>query len=230
MKRQITCLLAVCMLSALLCGCGRTGKQTAGTRPTAPAATEAPEPKTLGDIPGINTMIRCYTDADNANFGVKYDESRPLPNGFDGIGNWYPVTNYGSLSELRRYVQQYLSDALIDRLAFGEQFREIDGRLYFRRGGVGYVSYKADMQKYQQMGYDAERHMNDLQNKFVNENNLSLKQLNDSIDKCISEYAKKNGISVVLDKKATYYVNGIPNITNDIVKILNERYNKVEKK
>ena len=151
MKRQITCLLAVCMLSALLCGCGRTGKQTAGTRPTAPAqtaatATEAPEPKTLGDIPGINTMIRCYTDADNANFGVKYDESRPLPNGFDGIGNWYPVTNYGSLSELRLHVQQYLSDALIDRLAFGEQFREIDGRLYFRRGSVGYVSYKADMQ------------------------------------------------------------------------------------
>ena len=35
---------------------------------------------------------------------------------------------------------------------------------------------------------------------------------------------------MVLDKKATYYVNGIPNITNDIVKILNERYNKVEKK
>lgn len=145
MKRQITCLLAVCMLSALLCGCGRTGKQTAGTRPTAPAqtaatATEAPEPKTLGDIPGIKTMIRCYTDADNANFGVRYDESRPLPNGFDGIGNWCPVTNYGSLSELRRHVQQYLSDALIDRLAFGEQFREIDGRLYFRRGGVGYVS------------------------------------------------------------------------------------------
>ena len=111
MKRQITCLLAVCMLSALLCGCGRTGKQTAGTRPTAPAqtaatATEALEPKTLGDIPGINTMIRCYTDADNANFGVKYDESRPLPNGFDGIGNWYPVTNYGSLSELRLHVQR----------------------------------------------------------------------------------------------------------------------------
>ena len=151
MKRQITCLLAVCMLSALLCGCGRTGKQTAGTRPTAPAqtaatATEAPEPKTLGDIPGIKTMIRCYTDADNTNFGVKYAESRPLPNGFDGIGDWCPVTNYGSLSELRRHVQQYLSDALIDRLAFGEQFREIDGRLYFRRGGVGYVSYKADMQ------------------------------------------------------------------------------------
>lgn len=46
MKRQITCLLAVCMLSALLCGCGRSEKQTAGTKPAAPvqtaAATEAP--------------------------------------------------------------------------------------------------------------------------------------------------------------------------------------------
>ena len=55
-------------------------------------------------------------------------------------------------------------------------------------------------------------------------------QVYDSFDKCISEYSKINVISVVIDKKATYYVNGIPNITNDIVKILNERYNKVEKK
>lgn len=150
MKRQITCLLAVCMLSALLCGCGRSEKQTAGTKPTAPvqtaAATEAPEPQTLGDIPDVDDIVRCYKELVNGNYGVEYDSSAPLPGGFDGVGEWYPVTNYGSLSELRRHVQQYLSDALIDRLAFGEQFREIDGRLYFRRGGVGYVSYKADMQ------------------------------------------------------------------------------------
>ena len=150
MKRQITCLLAVCMLSALLCGCGRSEKQTAGTKPAAPvqtaAATEAPEPQTLGDIPDVDDIVRCYKELVNGNYGVEYDSSAPLPGGFDGAGEWYPVTNYGSLSELRRHVQQYLSDALIDRLAFGEQFREIDGRLYFRRGGVGYVSYKADMQ------------------------------------------------------------------------------------
>lgn len=150
MKRQITCLLAVCMLSALLCGCGRSEKQTAGTKPTAPvqtaAATEAPEPQTLGDIPDVDDIVRCYKELVNGNYGVEYDSSAPLPGGFDGAGEWYPVTNYGSLSELRRHVQQYLSDALIDRLTFGEQFREIDGRLYFRRGGVGYVSYKADMQ------------------------------------------------------------------------------------
>ncbi len=91
-------------------------------------------------------------------------------------------------------------------------------------------SYKADMQKYQQMGYDAERHLGDLQNKYINENNLSMKQLQDSIDKCVNEVAKQKGISVVLKKEATFYVNDIPNITDDVVKILNERYNKVEKK
>ncbi len=66
MKRQITCLLAVCMLSALLCGCGRSEKQTAGTKPTAPvqtaAATEAPEPQTLGDIPDVDDIVRCYKE------------------------------------------------------------------------------------------------------------------------------------------------------------------------
>lgn len=150
MKRQITCLLAVCMLSALLCGCGRSEKQTAGTKPTAPvqtaAATEAPEPQTLGDIPDVDDIVRCYKELVNGNYGVEYDSSAPLPGGFDGAGEWYPVTNYGSLSELRRHVQQYLSDALMEQRHFGDSLQEVDGRLYFRRGSVGYVSYKADMQ------------------------------------------------------------------------------------
>ena len=44
------------------------------------------------------------------------------------------------------------------------------------------------------------------------------------------EYAKKNGIGVVLDKKSSFYVDGITNITDEVVKELNSRYVKVEKK
>ena len=143
MKRQITCLLAVCMLSALLCGCGRSEKQSAGTKPTAPvqtaAATEAPEPQTLGDIPDVDDIVRCYKELVNGNYGVEYDSSAPLPGGFDGVGEWYPVTNYGSLSELRRHVQQYLSDALMEKRHFGDSLQEVDGKLYWQKGGVGYV-------------------------------------------------------------------------------------------
>ena len=51
MKRQITCLLAVCMLSALLCGCGRSEKQTAGTKPTAPVQTAAATETPIKEVP-----------------------------------------------------------------------------------------------------------------------------------------------------------------------------------
>ena len=91
-------------------------------------------------------------------------------------------------------------------------------------------SFRADQQKLQQMNNDAERYMANLQNQLSNEMALNTKQLNDSIDKCVSEYAKQKGISVVLDKKTSWYIDNIPNITDDIVKILNERFNKVEKK
>lgn len=91
-------------------------------------------------------------------------------------------------------------------------------------------SFRADQQKLQQMNNDAERYMANLQNQLSNEMALNTKQLNDSIDKCVSEYAKQKGISVVLDKKTSWYIDNIPNITDDIVKILNERYNKVEKR
>ena len=51
------------------------------------------------------------------------------------------------------------------------------------------------------MNNDAERYMANLQNQLSNEMALNTKQLNDSIDKCVSEYAKQKGISVVLDKR-----------------------------
>lgn len=155
MKRQLSFLLAILLLAGLLSGCGSSGKKadtadqpTPAPTPTAAAAvsTQVPEPKTIGDLPDADAMIRCYADARNTNFGVQYDASNPLPNGFDGVGDWYPVTNYGSLNELRRYVQQYLGDALIDRLSMDEALREIDGRLYWRQGGIGYVSYRVDKQ------------------------------------------------------------------------------------
>ena len=120
-------------------------------KPTAPvqtaAATEAPEPQTLGDIPDVDDIVRCYKELVNGNYGVEYDSSAPLPGGFDGAGEWYPVTNYGSLSELRRHVQQYLSDALMEQRHFGDSLQEVDGKLYWQQGSKGYVRYRVDRQE-----------------------------------------------------------------------------------
>ena len=78
---------------------------------------------------------------------MEYDSSAPLPGGFDGAGEWYPVTNYGSLSELRRHVQQYLSDALMEQRHFGDSLQEVDGKLYWQQGSKGYVRYRVDRQE-----------------------------------------------------------------------------------
>lgn len=101
---------------------------------------------------------------------------------------------------------------------------------YKNNGYLSEASFNADQQKLQQMNNDAERYMANLQNQLGNESGLSQKQLSDSINKCVSEYAKQKGYTVVLDKKTTWYINDVPDITDELVKILNGRYNKVEKK
>lgn len=57
------------------------------------------------------------------------------------------MTNYGSLSELRRHVQQYLSDALMEQRHFGDSLQEVDGKLYWQQGSKGYVRYRVDRQE-----------------------------------------------------------------------------------
>lgn len=111
-----------------------------------------------------------------------------------------------------------------------QRFQSEIEQKYKNNGYLTEDSFNADQQKLQQMNNDAQRYMGNLQNQLANESNLNAKQLQDSIDNCVNEYAKVKGISVVLKKEATFYVNGIPDITNDIVKILNERYNKVSEK
>ena len=81
----------------------------------------------------MDDIVRCYKELVNGNYGVEYDSSAPLSGGFDGAGEWYPVTNYGSLSELRRHVQQYLSDALMEQRHFGDSLQEVDGKLYWQQ-------------------------------------------------------------------------------------------------
>lgn len=168
---------------------------------------EKSAPQQQAKVPA--TVKMAYIDSDS--LGAKYNFAKDIFEANQRAQNKLETVRQQKANELQRFQQEI----------------ETKGR---NNGYLTEESYKADMQKYQRMEYDAGRHLNDLQNKFINENDLSLKQLNDSIEKCISEYAKKHGYSVVLDKKTTYYVNDIPNITDDIVKILNERYNKVEKK
>lgn len=108
-------------------------------------------------------------------------------------------------------------------------YGEID-RKYKNNGYLTQESFDADQQKYQKMQNDAAAYMSNLERSVQNELMMNTQQLNDSVNKFISEYAKKNGYSIVLRKEATWYIGNVDDVTSDVIKGLNERYNKVDSK
>lgn len=97
-------------------------------------------------------------------------------------------------------------------------------------GYLSEESYKADVMKFQKMQSDAENYLGNLQQKTELELSQQQQQLNDSIQAFIKIYNKEKGYDAILFKAAGVYFNPALDITNEVIKGLNERYNKVAKK
>ena len=103
-------------------------------------------------------------------------------------------------------------------------------RKYKNNGYLSEASFNADQQKLQKMQGDAQAYMENLQRTVQNELMMNTEQLNDSVDKYIAEYAKQNGYTMIIRKAATWYIGDVENVTTDVIKGLNSRYNKVTEK
>ena len=55
-------------------------------------------------------------------------------------------------------------------------------------------------------------------------------QLQDSIDNYVKIYAKQKGYDMILSKASTFYIDPKYDVTDEVVKGLNQRYTKVAKK
>lgn len=101
---------------------------------------------------------------------------------------------------------------------------------YQSNGYLSEASFNADQQKLQKMQADAENYMNALQRNIQNETQQGMIQLQDSISNFINQYNKQKGYDMILDKNATFYIDEKFDITQEVIKGLNARYNKVETK
>lgn len=108
---------------------------------------------------------------------------------------------------------------------FGQQ---IDDKMR-SNGYLSEQSYNADMQKLQKMQQDAQNALGALQNKAERELAIQNQQLNDSIQSFLVEFNKAYHYDAILMKAAGLYFNPSLDITDEVVKGLNARYNKVEK-
>ena len=107
--------------------------------------------------------------------------------------------------------------------------KSIDSKMK-TNGYLSEESYKADVAKFQKMQADAQNYLAGLQRNTEMELAQQQQQLNDSIEAFIKDYNKTKGYDAILFKAAGVYFNPALDITNEVVKGLNERYTTVSKK
>ncbi|MBR5102272.1 MAG: OmpH family outer membrane protein, partial [Muribaculaceae bacterium] len=91
-------------------------------------------------------------------------------------------------------------------------------------------SFNADQAKLQKMQADAQNYLAKMQQDIQNEAIQNSKQLTDSVQGFIKQYAADNHFDLILRKAAAFYIDPKYDITDVVVEGLNKRYTKVAKK
>lgn len=204
MKKFIFATLSFCAIlaSASLASCSNSDEKTANTSDTASEkATQKAEAK--------QTLNIRYIDGDSIT--AKYNFAKDLQES--------AVRAYSKLEAAQQSRQN-------DLQSFG---KSIDSKMK-TNGYLSEESYKADVMKFQKMQSDAENYLAGLQRNTEMELAQQQQQLADSIQAFIKEYNKTKGYDAILFKNSGVYFNPALDITDEVIKGLNERYTKVAKK
>lgn len=92
------------------------------------------------------------------------------------------------------------------------------------------ASYNADMQRLQMLQQNAQNELAKLQENGANQVMESQKQLKDSVENFLREYANAHHYDMILIKQPGSFINSNLDVTDEVVKELNKRYTKVAPK
>lgn len=140
------------------------------------------------------------------------------------------LANYNLAKDLQEATMRAVSRIDNARQSKGSEIQKFASSIEQKARSNGYLSeasYNADMQKLQKMQQDAENYLANLSRNADNELAQQQIQLNDSIESFIKSYNKTHGFDAILYKNAGVYFNPALDITSDVIKGLNARYNKV---
>lgn len=142
------------------------------------------------------------------------------------------IKNYNLAKDFQEMATRLQNEMDQAQKRYGDQLGNFENSMKqkYQNNQYNENSYNADMQKYQQMGQNAQNELAKLQQNGENQMQQSQKQLNDSIDNFLKEYAAKNHYDVILKKAAAFYLNPSLDVTNEVIEGLNKRYTKVAKK
>ncbi len=140
------------------------------------------------------------------------------------------LANYNLAKDLQEATMRAVSRIDNARQAKGNEIQKFAAQVQQKAQSNGYLSeasYNADMQKLQKMQQDAENYLASLSRNADNELAQQQIQLNDSIESFIKAFNKERGYDAILYKNAGVYFNPALDITAEVIKGLNARYNKV---
>lgn len=190
-------LVGLAAISLTACSSGNGNESNTDTAPAAKAA----------EAPGAP-----------ASLNIRYIDSDSL------------LANYNLAKDLQEATMRAVSRIDNARQAKGNEIQKFAASVQQKAQSGGYLSeasYNADMQKLQKMQQDAENYLANLSRNADNELAQQQIQLNDSIESFIKAYNKTHGYDAILYKNAGVYFNPALDITSDVIKGLNARYNKV---
>jgi len=189
--------------------------------------------KSLLAVVLVSTVVSCSdNDADKNDTAkapvAKAADGKSLPN-IRYIDGDTVSAHYNLAKDFQEASLRAMSRIDAARQSKAKEIQSLASQIEQKGRSNGYLtqeSYQADMQKLAKMQQDAELSLANLQRSVEQELAQQQSQLNDSVEAFIKEYNKSKGYDAILFKAAGVYFNPALDITDEVVKGLNARYNK----
>ncbi len=142
------------------------------------------------------------------------------------------MAEYNLAKDFKETIQRSQSKLMSAQQSREKELQQLGTQIENKLKSNSYTSeseYNADMTRAQKKQQDAQNYLANLQRTTELEITQLQTQLQDSIQTYIKGYCKEKGYDAVLMKSASWYFNPVLDVTDDVVKGLNSRYNKVAK-
>lgn len=140
--------------------------------------------------------------------------------------------NYTLAKEFQEITLSTLSKIESTEQARGAEIQKLMQQIDHKSRNNGYLSqesYEADMASLSKKQQDAQNVLGNMQRRAQQEMAQRQIELNDSLESFIKDYNKEKGYDAILYKAAGVYFNPALDITDEVIKGLNERYEKSKK-
>lgn len=142
------------------------------------------------------------------------------------------TAHYILAQEFQELTLSALSKMESTKQARGAEIQKLMQQIDQKGRNNGYLSqesYEADMANLAKKQQDAQNVLDNMQNRAQQEMAQRQIELNDSLESFIKDYNTTHGYDAILFKAAGVYFNPALDITDEVIKGLNERYEKNKK-